>query len=30
MFGLGTEPFELDEELMKKIKAAGINYIEEQ
>jgi hypothetical protein len=29
MFGFGTEPFELDEELMKKIKAAGIKYIEE-
>ena len=30
MFGFGTKPFELDEELMKKIKAAGINYIEEE
>ena len=29
MFGLGTEPFELDEELLKKIKAAGIKYVEE-
>lgn len=29
MFGFGTEPFELDEELMKKIKAAGIKYVEE-
>ena len=28
-FGFGFEPFELDEELMNKIKAAGIKYIEE-
>ena len=29
LFGLGTEPFDLDEELMKEIKAAGIRYIDE-
>ena len=28
-FGFGFEPFELDEELMKKIKASGISYREE-
>lgn len=29
-FGYGFEPFELSEELMNKIKAAGIKYVEEQ
>jgi hypothetical protein len=28
-FGFGFEPFELDEELMKKIRAAGIHIKEE-
>lgn len=28
-FGFGFEPFELDEELMNKIKEAGIKYVEE-
>ena len=29
LFGLGTEPFDLPEELMKKIKDAGIKYVDE-
>lgn len=29
LFGFGYEPFELNEELMSKIKAAGIKYIDE-
>lgn len=29
VFGFGFEPFELDEQLMAKIKATGIKYIEE-
>lgn len=29
MFGFGFEPFELSDEIMNKIKAAGIKYIEE-
>lgn len=28
-FGFGFEPFELDEDLMNKVKAAGIKYVEE-
>lgn len=28
-FGYGVEPFELSEDLMKRIKAAGINYVDE-
>lgn len=29
LFGMGTEPFELDNELLKEMKAAGIRYIDE-
>lgn len=29
MFGFGTEPFDIPEDLMNKIKAAGIKYIDE-
>jgi hypothetical protein len=29
MFGFGAEPFELPEDIMYKIKAAGISYIDE-
>ena len=28
-FGLGFEPFEIPEDIMYKIKAAGIRYIDE-
>jgi hypothetical protein len=28
-FGLGNEPFEIPDEIMNKIKAAGIRYIDE-
>lgn len=29
IFGVGTDPFELDAELMRKIKSAGVKYTEE-